>query len=168
MTGNQSPAAHLLHDKATNCLWIACCGWNPSLSSSHSPNNKSSKNVTNVVWHSHFRADWWAALQWWWKVPHRQVWRFLLKAGAVKKSFFMCVLAFDTGWLLLMPSCEPLDSLQSPGLLFNLASDNRKLCVKCVMFILQIVWSAIFAFLLFLLSHTESWKNDFRLGGQGY
>lgn len=54
MTGNPSLSAQPIHDKATNCLWIACCGWNPSfrgkiLSSSLKAMNH--KNVTNTVWH---------------------------------------------------------------------------------------------------------------------
>lgn len=54
MTGNPSLCAQSIHDKATNCLRVACCGWNPSfrgeiLRSSLKAMNH--KNVTNAVWH---------------------------------------------------------------------------------------------------------------------
>lgn len=53
LTGNPSLSVQPVHDKATNCLWIACCGWNPSfrvvfVSSSLKAMNH--KNMTNMVW----------------------------------------------------------------------------------------------------------------------
>lgn len=52
--GNPSLSLHPIHDKATNCLWIACCGWNPSFREevfSSSLKAMNHKNVTNLVWH---------------------------------------------------------------------------------------------------------------------
>lgn len=54
MTGNPSPSVQHIHDKATNCLWIACCGWNPSFMGeffSSSLEAMNHTNVTNMVWH---------------------------------------------------------------------------------------------------------------------
>ncbi len=53
-TGNPSLSVQPIHDKATNCLWIACCGWNPSFRGgffSSSLKAMNHKNVTNMVWH---------------------------------------------------------------------------------------------------------------------
>lgn len=54
VTGHPSLSVRPVHDKATNCLWIACCGWNPSFRGevfSSSLRAMNHKNVTNKVWH---------------------------------------------------------------------------------------------------------------------
>lgn len=53
LTGNPSLCVQPVHDKATNWLWIACCGWNPSFREEFFSPLKAMnhKNVTNVVWH---------------------------------------------------------------------------------------------------------------------
>lgn len=99
---NLSPCVHHIHDKATNCLWIAGCGWNPSfrlkvLSSSLKAINH--KNVTNMVWHCFLELINECSYIHGGKSHTDRFEGFCLALEQWRKSLFMCVLALNAGWL---------------------------------------------------------------------